>query len=335
MMKVRTQKLLCMLCALALLVGLLPLGVSAATAPKTCVWGAESDFFTVSGSRKGATSAAPYNGVTYTEGLKLQGSAKIEFTVPDGESGTFTMVIQSTSSDEDASGFNLDGTFISLPPKGTLKVYTNSELASGKHTVTAGEKEATVFYLEWVLSHEHQWKLTGETPATCTKPGTKTYTCEAANCPIGTKTEETELAPHKEVKVPQQDPTCGKEGHAAWSYCSECKAVLSGVQDGELIPATGLHTRGEGDRCTVCGKQLPPEHEHVFAKQVTADDPSIVTVLHLHRAGQGPGGLHRQAGRHGALRRDGGGRHFRHRPPVGPDGGRQGSHLHRGRLEGV
>ncbi len=55
---------------------------------------------------------------------------------------------------------------------------------------------------------------------------------------------------HQVVTVPAKDPTCDRDGHTEYSYCSVCNKKI--VSD-HWLPATGEHTY-EGGVCTECGK---------------------------------------------------------------------------------
>ena len=82
----------------------------------------------------------------------------------------------------------------------------------------------------------HDWnsgKVT--TPATCTTPGVKTFTCGTCNAK---KTEEIPASGHTEVIDAAVEATCTEPGKTEGKHCSVCNTVLV-KQD--TIPATG-HT---------------------------------------------------------------------------------------------
>ena len=84
---------------------------------------------------------------------------------------------------------------------------------------------------------EHNWdggKVT--TPATCTTPGVKTYTCQTD--PAHTKTEEIPAMEHKfETYVYNNDATCDADG----TETALCAHPGCGVTDTRRAPGTQLH----------------------------------------------------------------------------------------------
>ena len=84
---------------------------------------------------------------------------------------------------------------------------------------------------------EHNWdggKVT--TPATCTTPGVKTYTCQTD--PAHTKTEEIPALEHKfETYVCNNDATCEADG----TETALCAHPGCGVTDTRRAPGTQLH----------------------------------------------------------------------------------------------
>ena len=95
---------------------------------------------------------------------------------------------------------------------------------------------------ETIAKTDHSWdagKITK--PATCTEPGTKTYTCTSCNT---TKTEEipaTGEHPNTEIRG-AKSATCLEEGYTGDTYCKDCGIKLS---SGTIIPKTG-HTWDDG-----------------------------------------------------------------------------------------
>ena len=97
----------------------------------------------------------------------------------------------------------------------------------------------------------HEWDNGRETtPATCTAPGVKTYTC--AKC--GKTRTETLVAPGHDLKgTPANAATCGAPGNHAYYTCSVCHKVFKDAGANEeytkenewVIPATGNHDYDE------------------------------------------------------------------------------------------
>ncbi len=230
----------------------------------------DQSFFTVPCTVQDSTESTTlekYNithgGVNYTRWAKLAAGNNITFTIPAEQSGTFRMLFVTRASSTKESDFTLDGTAIAI---GTgTQVYENSNLAPGQHTISKGKKEANIFWLEWAPDHTCEWDAGVRTEPTCTVDGKIVYKCTVPGC---TKTKTTVLtAPgHTEATRPGKAATCVEDGYTAETYCSKCNAVLKAK---EVIKATGEHKRGTGDKentCTVCGKELPSIHEHVWGE---------------------------------------------------------------------
>ena len=111
----------------------------------------------------------------------------------------------------------------------------------------------------------HDWNSgTVTTPATCTTPGEKTYTCGTCNAK---KTEEIPASGHTEVIDAAVEATCTEPGKTEGKHCSVCNAVLVAQK---VVPAKG-HTEvvdaaveatctktglTEGKHCSVCNTVL-------------------------------------------------------------------------------
>lgn len=97
-----------------------------------------------------------YNGITYTQGLKMEGNTLIEFTT----SATATVIIVQSDweSNDVAHGtpktIKLDGTELNISsamkPEGSsgVLVYTIAGVGAGTHKITRGSGESGIFYVE-------------------------------------------------------------------------------------------------------------------------------------------------------------------------------------------
>lgn len=218
-------------------------------------------FFTVSCDIQ-ELQPTSYEGVNYTKNAKLTTGKDITFTVPADQTGTFKMLIKTRAKTTNEANFNLDGTAVPIPTTGVY-LYTNANLTAGKHTISRAKKEADVYMLVWEPDHICEWDAGTTTPATCTVDGQILYKCTVPGC---TKTKVTVLPAtgHKEATRPGKAATCVDDGYTAEIYCSVCNTILTAKT---VIKATGEHTRGTGanaNKCTVCGKDLPAIHEHVW-----------------------------------------------------------------------
>ena len=105
-------------------------------------------FFTYDGKHNfNSKFAGTYNGMTFVSGLKMEGTTNVSFTTE--AVGTVT-IVQSTWSDYT---IKLDGTELDLQsattPAGStgVRVYQQA-IAAGSHSVTRGNGESGLFYIE-------------------------------------------------------------------------------------------------------------------------------------------------------------------------------------------
>ncbi|MBR1414530.1 MAG: LruC domain-containing protein [Prevotella sp.] len=94
-------------------------------------------------------NGATYDGVTYTHGLKMEGTTKILFTTASTSSVT---IVQSTWS---ANTIKFDGTelAVSSATEGTgYRVYTINDVAAGEHNITRGSGESGLFCVKVMMS---------------------------------------------------------------------------------------------------------------------------------------------------------------------------------------
>lgn len=166
--------------------------------------------------------------------LSNKSSADITFSVPQGQEGTFYIILTSRGKAKEAN-FKMDGTVVTLNATPTPTLYS-TRLTGGNHNVARGTKEADIHMLLWDPDCAHDWGTgTVTTPATCTVKGVRTYTCSLCG---STKTEEIDLLPHTEKTIPQKDPTCKDVGKAAEVVCAVCGKHISG---GEELPVTRFY----------------------------------------------------------------------------------------------
>ena len=90
-----------------------------------------------------------YNGVTYTQGLKMEGSTLIQFTTTAPTSTV--LIAQSTWSDATLKfdGTELDVSTATTPAESEgVRLYTIVGVGSGTHKITRGSGESGIFYVE-------------------------------------------------------------------------------------------------------------------------------------------------------------------------------------------
>ena len=91
---------------------------------------------------------AEYDGITFSQGLKMEGATAIDFTT---EAVSKVTIVQSTNS---ANTIKFDGTELAVADAaaGTgCRIYTVENVAAGKHTIARGSGESGLFYVkvEW------------------------------------------------------------------------------------------------------------------------------------------------------------------------------------------
>lgn len=135
----------------------------------------------------------------------------------------------------------------------------------------------------------HSYSRIKFVPSTCTTRGTEVYKCNDCGQEM-TVTLTINGANHNNtVDYPAKGSTCQQQGHTAYTYCNDCKTVVSGRELLPLAPCSwtdwtvtepsctvdGVMTR----KCTVCGKTesetIPAEgHEWgdwTVVKEATCD----------------------------------------------------------------
>ena len=97
----------------------------------------------------------------------------------------------------------------------------------------------------------HDWgDWTVTTPATCTKKGTETRTCQRDGCDVS-ETREIDKTAHTVVIDPAVEATCTTPGKTEGKHCSVCNEIIVAQEE---IPAKG-HSWNEGEITTspTCG----------------------------------------------------------------------------------
>ena len=89
-----------------------------------------------------------YDGMEYTQGLKMEGTTLIQFTTTDTST---VIIVQSTWS---ANTLKFDGTELDVTTAATpdgsegVRVYTITGVGAGTHSITRGNGESGIFYVE-------------------------------------------------------------------------------------------------------------------------------------------------------------------------------------------
>lgn len=114
---------------------------------------------------------------------------------------------------------------------------TEDGITAGSHCAECGD---VLLEQEVIPAKGHTWdEGVVKEEATCTKTGSKEFTCTVCG---EKKTEELEKLPHTVVKDEAKESTCTEDGKTEGSHCSVCKEVLKAQ---EIIPKTG-HVWDEG-----------------------------------------------------------------------------------------
>ena len=110
----------------------------------------ESGFFTFGDGKHNFNSkfTGKYNGLTYSQGLKMEGTTLIQFTT---KATATIIIVQSTWSDKTLKfdDRELDIASATTPDDSEgIRVYTITGVAAGEHKITRGNGESGLFYVE-------------------------------------------------------------------------------------------------------------------------------------------------------------------------------------------
>ena len=193
--------------------------------------GGDGTDITVSGGEvtaKGGEGGAGIGGGIYGTGTDITVSndaqVKVQGGKEEGDYGTGAGIGNGGSWEQNGEELSMDPDKLN---EGTIRYY-----APGANMQTDAPTQ-TIYNTKG----EHNWdggKVT--TPATCTTPGVKTYTCQTD--PAHTKTEGIPALAHKfETYVYNNDATCGADG----TETALCAHPGCGVTDTRRAPGTQLH----------------------------------------------------------------------------------------------
>ena len=139
--------------------------------------------------------------------------------------------------------------------------------------------------------HEHVWKKTGETPATCTANAVEHMICDVCLSRVDKILENTAFG-HTEVVDEGVAATCTEKGKTEGKHCSVCGAVLTEQKEISALGHTEVVDEGvaatctekgktEGKHCSVCGAVLVGQKEipalgHKYADEFECHDRHCV-----------------------------------------------------------
>lgn len=208
------------------------------------------------------TAEAPV-AVTVTAGTVSKVEAKGEAVVSGAESAVDCIVAEATVTVDSAAVAKVEvpagAENVAVNVQGTAAIEV--EVNSGSTTVAAENTDHITVSgtaKDSVTTHTHIWNEGEVTKAaTCVEEGVKTYTCTAADCPVGTKSEAIARTEHTPVTDGAVKADCLTDGKTEGTHCSVCGTV---IQAQETVPAlghdfTGAYTSdgtGHWHTCTRC-----------------------------------------------------------------------------------
>lgn len=238
------------------------------------------------------TAEAPV-AVTVTAGTVSKVEAKGETAVSGAESSIDCVVAEAAVTVDSAAVTKVEvpasAEDVVVNVQGTAAIEV--EVNSSSTTVTAENTDHITVSgaaKDSVTAHTHVWNEGEVTKAaTCAEEGVKTYTCTAANCPVGTKSEAIAKTEHTPVTDKAVEADCLTDGKTEGTHCSVCGAV---IQAQETVPAlghdfTGAYTSdgtGHWHTCTRC--DAAGEKETHTYNTATCDEAANCTVCGYEKA---------------------------------------------------
>lgn len=238
------------------------------------------------------TAEAPV-AVTVTAGTVSKVEAKGEAVVSGAESAVDCVVAEATVTVDSAAVAKVEvpagAENVAVNVQGTAAIEV--EVNSGSTTVAAENTDHITVSgtaKDSVTTHTHIWNEGEVTKAaTCVEEGVKTYTCTAADCPVGTKSEAIARTEHTPVTDAAVKADCLTDGKTEGTHCSVCGTV---IQAQETVPAlghdfTGAYTSdgtGHWHTCTRC--DAAGEKEAHTYNTATCDEAANCTVCGYEKA---------------------------------------------------
>lgn len=238
------------------------------------------------------TAEAPV-AVTVTAGTVSKVEAKGEAVVSGAESAVDCVVAEAAVTVDSAAVAKVEvpagAENVAVNVQGTAAIEV--EVNSSSTTVAAENTDHITVSgtaKDSVTTHTHIWNEGEVTKAaTCVEEGVKTYTCMAADCPVGTKSEAIARTEHTPVTDGAVKADCLTDGKTEGTHCSVCGTV---IQAQETVPAlghdfTGAYTSdgtGHWHTCTRC--DAAGEKEAHTYNTATCDEAANCTVCGYEKA---------------------------------------------------
>lgn len=238
------------------------------------------------------TAEAPV-AVTVTAGTVSKVEAKGEAVVSGAESAVDCVVAEAAVTVDSAAVAKVEvpagAENVAVNVQGTAAIEV--EVNSGSTTVAAENTDHITVSgtaKDSVTTHTHIWNEGEVTKAaTCVEEGVKTYTCTAADCPVGTKSEAIARTEHTPVTDDAVKADCLTDGKTEGTHCSVCGTV---IQAQETVPAlghdfTGAYTSdgtGHWHTCSRC--DATGEKETHTYNTATCDEAANCTVCGYEKA---------------------------------------------------
>ena len=153
----------------------------------------------------------------------------------------------------------------------------------GKHCSVCNE---IIVAQEVIPALGHDWgDWTVTTPATCTKKGTETRTCQRDGCDVS-ETREIDKTAHTVVIDEAIEATCTEPGKTEGKHCSVCNEIIvaqteipakghTEVTDPAVAPTCTEPGKTEGKHCSVCNEILVAQTEIPAKGHTEVIDPAV------------------------------------------------------------